>query len=345
MDPYIADFACHRLKLVIEIDGSQHGSQVTKDEARTRRLESEGYRVLRFWNNEVLSNIEGVLTEIQNALAATPTPDPSPQGGGEQGNSAPTLPLQGRVKISAHVAQLLQTVATSRPTFAVLIREGCMLRDPAKDVMEKAYARWAPVYDVLCGPVFLNGRRAAASAARAVGGRILEIGVGTGLSFDDYDDTTEITGIDMSEPMIARARERAKTGRYPFVKELAVMDAHDLCYPDASFDCVVAQFVITLVEDPERVLSECARVLRPGGQIILVNHLYSEHGLAAAVERLLAQKARKLGLRPEFPFHASGGVGAGAWRRRRWWSGARSSRSGSTRWCAFNARTSRSAAA
>jgi phosphatidylethanolamine/phosphatidyl-N-methylethanolamine N-methyltransferase len=177
-----------------------------------------------------------------------------------------------------------------------------MLRDPAKDVMEKAYARWAPVYDVLCGPVFLNGRRAAASAARAVGGRILEIGVGTGLSFDDYDDTTEITGIDMSEPMIALARERARTGRYPFVKELAVMDAHNLGYPDASFDCVVGQFVITLVEDPERVLSECARVLRPDGQIILVNHLYSEHGLAAAVERLLAQKARKLGLRPEFPF-------------------------------------------
>ncbi len=177
-----------------------------------------------------------------------------------------------------------------------------MLRDPTKDVMEKAYARWAPVYDMLCGPVFLNGRRAAASAARAVGGRILEIGVGTGLSFDDYDHTTEISGIDMSEPMIARARERANTGRYPFVKELAVMDAHNLSYPEASFDCVVAQFVITLVENPEQVLSECARVLRPGGQIILVNHLYSEHGLAAAVERMLAQKARRLGLRPEFPF-------------------------------------------
>jgi phosphatidylethanolamine/phosphatidyl-N-methylethanolamine N-methyltransferase len=64
----------------------------------------------------------------------------------------------------------------------------------------------------------------------------------------------------------------------------------------------VGQFVITLVEDPERVLSECARVVRPGGQIILVNHLYSERGLAAAVERLLAQKAHRLGLRPEFPF-------------------------------------------
>ena len=177
-----------------------------------------------------------------------------------------------------------------------------MLHDPARDVMEKAYARWAPVYDVLCGPVFLNGRRAAASAARQVGGRILEIGVGTGLSFDDYDGTTEITGIDISEPMITRARVRAKSGRYPFVKELTVMDAHKLTYADASFDCVVGQFVITLVEDPERVLSECARVARPGGQIILVNHLYSERGFAAAVERLLAQKAHLLGLRPEFPF-------------------------------------------
>ena len=177
-----------------------------------------------------------------------------------------------------------------------------MLRDPDRQVMEKAYARWAPVYDALCGPFFLNGRRAAALAARAVGGRILEIGVGTGLSFDDYDAATEITGIDISEPMITRARERLASGRYPHVRELTVMDAHELAFADSAFDCVVGQFVITLVEDPERVLSECARVLKPGGQIILVNHLYSERGLAAAVERLLAQKARRLGLRPEFPF-------------------------------------------
>ena len=177
-----------------------------------------------------------------------------------------------------------------------------MPRDPDSRAMEKAYARWAPIYDALCGPVFVNGRRAAAKAARQVGGQILEIGVGTGLSFGDYDASTEITGIDISEPMIARARLRAASGRYPHVKGLAVMDAHGLRYADASFDCVVGQFVITLVADPERVLSECARVTRPGGQIILVNHLYSETGLAAAVERLLAQHARAVGLRPEFPF-------------------------------------------
>jgi ubiquinone/menaquinone biosynthesis C-methylase UbiE len=177
-----------------------------------------------------------------------------------------------------------------------------MLRDPDRNVMEQAYAQWAPIYDAVCGPVFLNGRRAAASAAREVGGRILEIGVGTGLSFDDYDATTEIVGIDISEPMIARARERLQSGRYPFVKELAVMDAHELAYKDASFDCVVGQFVITLVESPERVLSECARVLRPGGQIILVNHLYSERGLIAVVERCWRRRRGRWAYARNFPF-------------------------------------------
>ncbi|HMJ45315.1 MAG TPA: endonuclease domain-containing protein [Pseudolabrys sp.] len=81
--PYIADFLSHKSKLIIEIDGGQHGSQLSKDQTRTRRLEADGYRVLRFWNNDVLSDIEGVLIEI-HAATRTPTPDPSPQGGGER---------------------------------------------------------------------------------------------------------------------------------------------------------------------------------------------------------------------------------------------------------------------
>jgi phosphatidylethanolamine/phosphatidyl-N-methylethanolamine N-methyltransferase len=174
--------------------------------------------------------------------------------------------------------------------------------DLDKAVVERAYARWAPVYDAVCGPIFENGRRAAAQAARAVGGRILEVGVGTGLSFDDYDETTEIVGIDLSAPMIAKARARLASGAYPYVRNVLVMDAHDLEFPDTSFDCVVAQFVITLVAHPERVLDECVRVVKPGGEIILVNHLYSERGMAAAVERWFARPAKAIGLRPEFPF-------------------------------------------
>ncbi len=177
-----------------------------------------------------------------------------------------------------------------------------MQRDPDQKIIQRAYDWWAPIYDVFCGPIFLSGRRAAAAAAKRVGGRILELGVGTGLSFDDYDESVEIFGIDCSGPMITKARTRLATGRYPFVKELQVMDAHNLMFPDGFFDCVVAQFVITLVPEPERVLAEARRVLRPGGQIILVNHLYSERGLTAVIERWAAPRVHVLGLRPEFPF-------------------------------------------
>jgi ubiquinone/menaquinone biosynthesis C-methylase UbiE len=148
----------------------------------------------------------------------------------------------------------------------------------------------------------LKGRRAAAAEARAIGGKVLEVGVGTGLSFDDYDASTEVTGIDLSAPMLEKARAKMASGRYPWVKQVLQMDAHRMSFADASFDCVVAQFVITLVENPELVLSECHRVVKPGGRIILVNHLYSEVGVAAAVERWTAQRTRNLGLRPEFPF-------------------------------------------
>ncbi|SHL34256.1 Very-short-patch-repair endonuclease [Bradyrhizobium lablabi] len=84
--PYFADFASHRSKIILEVDGGQH-SLSASDETRTRYLEANGYRVLRFWNNEVLENISGVLVTIDTAINADgpPTPDPSPPqaGGGE----------------------------------------------------------------------------------------------------------------------------------------------------------------------------------------------------------------------------------------------------------------------
>jgi phosphatidylethanolamine/phosphatidyl-N-methylethanolamine N-methyltransferase len=177
-----------------------------------------------------------------------------------------------------------------------------MLADLDRSTVERAYARWAPLYDMLCGPVFLNARRTATGAAKKVGPHILEIGVGTGLSFTDYNERYDVTGVDISEQMIARAQARHATGRYPWVSALHVMDAEQLSFADRAFDAVVAQFVITLVSNPERVLDECYRVLAPGGEIILVNHFYSERGLAAKVEDRLAKMARPLGLRPEFPF-------------------------------------------
>jgi phosphatidylethanolamine/phosphatidyl-N-methylethanolamine N-methyltransferase len=177
-----------------------------------------------------------------------------------------------------------------------------MTNDLALGTVENAYAYWAPIYDALCGPFFLTGRRAAAAAARRSGRAILEIGVGTGLSFDDYGPENEITGLDGSAPMIAKALKRVESGAHSHVKDVKLMDAHNLDFPDASFDCVVAQFVITLVAEPERVLSECARVVKPGGEIILVNHFYSEKGLSAAIERWSARYVKSAGLRPDFRF-------------------------------------------
>jgi very-short-patch-repair endonuclease len=80
---YIVDFVCHQTKVIVEVDGGQHAERVKPDSERTRFLEAEGYRVLRFWNNDVLGNIDGVLEVVQRAVTATPTPNPSPQGGGE----------------------------------------------------------------------------------------------------------------------------------------------------------------------------------------------------------------------------------------------------------------------
>src|ERR1700738_5525911 len=100
--------------------------------------------------------------------------------------------------------------------------------DLDRSMVDPASARWAPIYDAVCGPVMVQGRRAAAAAARAVGGKILEVGVGTGLSFDDYDANTEITGIDLCAPMLAKAREKMASGRYPHVKDVQLMDAQQM---------------------------------------------------------------------------------------------------------------------
>lgn len=164
----------------------------------------------------------------------------------------------------------------------------------------KAYARWAPVYDLVFGAVFERGRKAAIAAAENVGGHILEVGVGTGISLPDYARANRLFGVDISEPMLRKAQERVAEFSLDNVEGLAVMDAAKLAFPDASFDVVVAQYVITAVPDPEATLDEFARVLRPGGEIVLVNHLGAEAGLRRAFEQWFAPVARRLGWRPEF---------------------------------------------
>jgi len=171
-----------------------------------------------------------------------------------------------------------------------------------KAAVEKAYARWAPVYDYVFGAVFERGRKAAIAAAERIGGRILEVGVGTGLSLPEYRWTSRVTGVDLSAPMLHKARARVREHRLTNVDGLTVMDAQHLGFEDAAFDVVIAQYVITTVPEPEATLDEFVRVLRPGGEIILVNHLGAESGPRAALERWVAPLARVLGWQAEFRF-------------------------------------------
>ena len=75
--PFICDFVSRSAKLVIEVDGGHHAVDVAKDEARSAYLKARGYRVIRFWNNDVLERIEGVVAEIERVLSDMPSPDPS----------------------------------------------------------------------------------------------------------------------------------------------------------------------------------------------------------------------------------------------------------------------------
>jgi phosphatidylethanolamine/phosphatidyl-N-methylethanolamine N-methyltransferase len=178
--------------------------------------------------------------------------------------------------------------------------------DIDRESVERAYARWAPVYDAVFGTVFAAGRRASIAAAESAcgpnGGRILEVGVGTGLSLPEYVRKHRIVGLDISQPMLRKAKARVAEQKLTNVEGLAVMDAARLALKDASFDVVVAQYVITVVPNPEGALDEFVRVLKPGGEIVLVNHIGAESGPRRWFELGFAPVARRLGWRPEFPF-------------------------------------------
>ncbi|MGH6846722.1 MAG: class I SAM-dependent methyltransferase [Methylocella sp.] len=172
--------------------------------------------------------------------------------------------------------------------------------------VKKSYARWAPVYDFVFALVLRPGRKAAAAAASRLGGHVLDAGVGTGLELPMFDRRTRVTGIDLSEPMLRRAQWRVGAKALGNVEGLVVMDAARLGFPDAHFDAAVAPYVLTVVPDPRATLDELARVVKPGGEIILVNHVGSGQGPMAWIESALAKCSAELGWQPEFAWSILG---------------------------------------
>jgi phosphatidylethanolamine/phosphatidyl-N-methylethanolamine N-methyltransferase len=169
------------------------------------------------------------------------------------------------------------------------------------EAVKAAYRRYARIYDAVFGPVLQPGRKAVLDALKLKPGeRVLEVGVGTGLSLPLYPCNVRITGIDVSREMLDKARGRVARRRLDNVEALLEMDAEEMAFPDASFDKVVAMYVVSVVARPARLLEELHRVCRPEGEIFIVNHFHSDNRVLGALEKALAGFSSQLGFRPDF---------------------------------------------
>jgi phosphatidylethanolamine/phosphatidyl-N-methylethanolamine N-methyltransferase len=167
--------------------------------------------------------------------------------------------------------------------------------------VKAAYRRYANVYDALFGPVLQPGRKAVMEALECrPGERVLEVGVGTGLSLPLYPPYVRVTGIDLSHEMLEKARRRVGRRQLSNVEGLLEMDAEAMDFPDASFDKIVAMYVVSVVHEPARLLRELHRVCKPHGDIFIVNHVRSANPVVGAVEKSLARFSDQLGFHPDF---------------------------------------------
>jgi phosphatidylethanolamine/phosphatidyl-N-methylethanolamine N-methyltransferase len=178
----------------------------------------------------------------------------------------------------------------------------CYKKEPMHiEAVKAAYRRYANIYDAVFGPVLQPGRKAVIEALGCKPGeRVLEVGVGTGLSLPMYPPSVRITGIDLSHEMLERARTRVARHALANVEGLLEMDAEAMSFADASFDKVVAMYVVSVTDHPAQLLHELQRVCKPHGDIFIVNHVRSDNPLVGAVERSLARFSNQLGFHPDF---------------------------------------------
>lgn len=165
---------------------------------------------------------------------------------------------------------------------------------------KKVYATWAKIYDRIYQRLLARAQREAVAAACACGRDILEIGVGTGLTLPYFERDRRVVGADLSHDMLKVAHRKVASQGLDHVIGLSVMDACRLGFPDRSFDAVTAQFVITLVPDPEQALAEMDRVLKPGGEIVVASRLVGDGGWTAPVWAAVAPLAKAVGWSSDF---------------------------------------------
>lgn len=170
------------------------------------------------------------------------------------------------------------------------------------DSVKKAYRRYARYYDLVFGAIFHPGRKTAIEHLHChPGDRILEVGVGTGLSLSMYPYDVKVVGIDLSQEMLNRAQRKVSEENLHHVEALLQMDAQAMNFPDDSFDSVVAMYVASVVPDARKLVDEIRRVCKPGGKIVFLNHFQNKNPLIRKAEAAVQHVAKYIGFHPDFP--------------------------------------------
>ena len=167
------------------------------------------------------------------------------------------------------------------------------------EYVEKVYNRYSSIYDVVFGKVFHSGREMAPALLDLFpGAQLLEVGVGTGLSFPLLPRNIRITAVDLSQKMLDRAKKRARDLALRNI-DLIKMDATSLNFPDHSFDRVLAAYFVSTVPNPVKVVLEMKRVCKPGGLLVFMNHFQSDNRLTAPFEKAVSPLFYRLGFRTD----------------------------------------------
>ena len=177
-----------------------------------------------------------------------------------------------------------------------------MAKKVTSDTVKQAYRRYARYYDLVFGAIFHPGRSTAIEHLHCqAGDRILEVGVGTGLSLGLYPKDVTLVGIDLSQDMLVRAERRVEAEGLRNIEILTQMDAQNMSFEDNSFDKVVAMYVASVVPDPKKLVEEIRRVCKPGGVIIFLNHFQNQNPIVKKAEAVIQPLAKYLGFHPDFP--------------------------------------------
>jgi len=166
--------------------------------------------------------------------------------------------------------------------------------------IQKAYARWAPHYDISFGLISDYGRKETVNIINKKPGNLLEVGVGTGLSLPSYNPNVRVTGIDLSENMLQRARGRVKKEKLNNIIALERKDATQTGYQSNSFDAAVAMYIMSVAPQPEKILAEMMRVVKPGGEIFILNHFASNTKRYHFIEKVMSPVCRFIGWHSTF---------------------------------------------